>query len=174
MSDWAVLAHILRPRGNKGEVVADGAVANCSQLLELKSLYVFPPGEPVTVDAAWVHDGRLVLKLRGVDSISAAETLRNAEIRVPIEDRPEAGAGEFYFSDLIGCAVVDQNSGAELGVVADCMETSGPILLVVTVRGRTEPVLIPFANAICRIIDVRAKRITVDLPDGLMDLDSSA
>jgi 16S rRNA processing protein RimM len=75
---------------------------------------------------------------------------------------------EYYQSDLIETAVVDV-SGRSLGVVEDLQELGGQALLVVKQPGGEE-LLIPFTHAICKVVDVEGKRITVDLPEGLEDL----
>jgi 16S rRNA processing protein RimM len=111
----------------------------------------------------------LVFKFRGIDSIADAEPLRGAELRIPREHRAPLPEGEYYQSDLVGCEVVDRNSGEKLGVVTGWREYGGPPLLEVNV-GQGEPQLVPFAGAICVGIDVPGRRIVVDLPEGLLDL----
>jgi 16S rRNA processing protein RimM len=122
---------------------------------------------PVEVDSAWEHKGRVILKFRGIDDMSSAEELRGMELRIPLEDRPPAPEEEFYHSDLIGCEVVDQ-SGRSLGHVKGWREYGAAGLL--EVKGEKE-FLVPFAKAICLVIDVARKRIVVDLPEGLEDLE---
>jgi len=110
----------------------------------------------------------MVLKIEGIDTVEAAEVLRGAELRIPKEDRPPAPEGEVYLSDLIGCRIVDQQSGEELGMVADYHEYGGPVLL--EVHGAGKELLIPFVAAICRRVDTAARCIAVVLPEGLKDL----
>jgi 16S rRNA processing protein RimM len=76
--------------------------------------------------------------------------------------------GEYYQSDLIGFEVVKRD-GRRLGRVRDWLEQCGPALL--DVEGEQgEEMLIPFAASICVEIDTRGKRIVVELPEGLEDL----
>jgi 16S rRNA processing protein RimM len=120
------------------------------------------------VEWVWEHRGRPVFKFRGVDSISDAELLQGAEVRIPAEERPELPPGEFYHSDLIGCDVVERQTGQVLGTVRELQEHGGPGLLAVD---RTEgELLVPFARSICTEIDVAGRRIVVDLPEGLKEL----
>jgi 16S rRNA processing protein RimM len=111
----------------------------------------------------------LIFKFRGVDSISAAEALRGAEICVPRVERPPLPAGEYYQTDLVGCQVVDRASGAPLGVVRGWQDYGGAPLLEVERTGG-QPLLIPFARSICLEIDVAGRRIRVELPEGLKEL----
>ena len=111
-----------------------------------------------------MHGDHLIFKFQGVDSISDAEKLAGAEVSIPFEQRAELSDDEVYQSDLIGCQVIDAN-GRSLGVVTDFQETGGTPLLTVG-----DELLIPFAKSICIEIDLEHKRIVVNLPDGLLDL----
>ena len=74
--------------------------------------------------------------------------------------------GEYFQSDLIGCEVVDRRTGESMGRVTAWDEGGGASGLLV-VDGQ---LLIPFARSICVEIDPAAKRIAVELPEGLKDL----
>jgi 16S rRNA processing protein RimM len=120
------------------------------------------------VENTWMHGDHLILKFKGVDTISDAEKLAGAEVAIPFEQRAALAEEEFYQSDLIGCEVSDA-SGRSLGIVEDFQETGGaPLLTVKTPDGRE--LLIPFANSICTKIDLDRKQITVNPPEGLLDL----
>lgn len=125
---------------------------------------LFPGQVERRVESAWDHDGRLVLKLEGVDSISAAEQLRGCEVCVPKQARIPAGEGEYFYSDLVGFELTDFESGEQIGVVDGWSETGGPVLL------EAGEVLVPFAASIIRDIDAAARRIRVTLPEGLREL----
>jgi 16S rRNA processing protein RimM len=116
------------------------------------------------VENTWMHGDHLIFKFQGVDSISDAEKLAGAEVSIPFEQRAELAGDEVYQSDLIGCEVVDA-TGRKLGMVTDFQETGGTPLLTVG-----EDLLIPFAKSICTEIDLEHKRIVVNPPEGLLDL----
>jgi 16S rRNA processing protein RimM len=121
-------------------------------------------GERYTVESVWQHAGRWVFKFRGVETISDAEKLAGCEVRIPKSKRAPLGEGEFYYADLIGCEVIDCKTGESLGLVSDWHEYGGSGVLEV---GK---LLIPFARSICVEINVTARRIEVELPEGLKDL----
>jgi 16S rRNA processing protein RimM len=162
------VAQITRSRGNRGEVSAILFTNQPERLAEMEYVALFGPGFPRgarhTVESVWQHGGRWVLKFRGVDTISDAELLAGAEVRIPKSQRAPLGEGEYYFAELIGCEVVDRKTGESLGRVSDWHEYGGPGVLEV---GK---LLIPFARSICVLIDVTARRIEVELPEGLKDL----
>ena len=119
------------------------------------------------VENTWMHGDHLIFKFQGVDTISDAEKLAGAEVSIPFEQRAQLPDDEIYQSDLIGCEVFDV-TGRSLGVVTDFEETGGPPLLHVG------DLLIPFAKSICTTIDVANRKIVVDLPEGLLDLNVPA
>jgi 16S rRNA processing protein RimM len=166
-----VVAEIIRPRGNRGEVLAKSLTDVPGRLQALKRAEArLASGENVSVEIAdaWQHNGEWVLKFAGVDSISAAERFRGADLWIPAESRGILPEGQFFESDLIGCSLVDATTGTMLGSLGGWQPWGGPALMQVTIEGRE--VLIPFVPAICRDVDLKARVITVELPDGLLDL----
>ncbi|MFN7996614.1 MAG: ribosome maturation factor RimM [Bryobacteraceae bacterium] len=161
---WVTVALLGRARGNRGELTAI-PFGKPERYESLRDVFLFPDGSRHEVESAWFHDNRLILKFRGVDTISDAEALQGCEVRVPQAARFGLEAGEFYESDLIGCEVVERSSGASLGRVLGLQETGGPGVL--EVEGG---LLIPFAREICVAIEPESRRIVVDLPEGLKEL----
>jgi 16S rRNA processing protein RimM len=120
------------------------------------------------VERTWMHGDRLIFKFKGVDTIEDAERLAGAEVSIPMEQRATVPEGEYYQSDLVGCEVAEAG-GRILGTVADWQETGGTPLVKVRTKDDKE-LLIPFAKSIFTKIDVERRRIEVDLPEGLLDL----
>jgi 16S rRNA processing protein RimM len=116
----------------------------------------------------WFHKEMVVLKFRGVDSISDAEALVGCEIQVPRSERAELGANEFYVSDLAGCVVTD--GGREIGRVKDVQFGSGEAPLLV-IEGEKE-LLVPFAAAYIEKIDLERRQVNMKLPEGMLELDA--
>jgi 16S rRNA processing protein RimM len=111
--------------------------------------------------------GHLVLKLRGVNSISEVEGLVGAELAVLEKDLPPVEEGAFYTFHLKGCQVVAAD-GEALGTVTGVLDSGGtPILKV---EGKQGEILIPFAQSFLRKIDLGQRRIEMSLPEGLRDL----
>lgn len=169
--DRVVLAEIARPRGVRGELLAISQTDVPGRFEGLKRAYArLVDGSDVEIEFedAWPYRGDWVLKLAGVDSMNDAQRFRGADIWVPFAERATLPEGEFFQTDLIGCAVVDDATGEELGVVEAWQQFGGPALLAVKVEGRE--VLIPFVEPICRTVDLEARVIRVSLPDGLLEL----
>jgi len=162
--DWVAVALLGRTRGNGGELTAV-AFSKPQRYESLHEVFLFPGGSRRELESAWFHENRLILKFRGVDTISEAEKLVGSEVRVPRSERLPPEPGEYYESDLIGCEVVERDSGRSLGYVV-AFEDAGSSGLLELASG----LLIPFARAICVAIEPEAQRIVVDLPAGLKEL----
>ena len=164
-SEWVTVAVLGRTRGNRGEVTALPLSSKPERYEELKEVFLFGSGERFEVESTWFHQASLVFKFKGIDSISDAERLAGAEVRVPKSQRAALEPGEYFQSDLVGCEVVDRRTGQSYGRVRAWQDGGGSGLLEVE-----DGLLIPFARAICVEIDPGSKRIAVELPEGLKDL----
>lgn len=172
-SQWVAIARLGRAWGNRGELAAIALTSRPERFQQLHEVFLFREEAPVgaggmEVEKVWEHGREWVFKFRGVDTISQAELLERAEVRVPMADRLPIEQGEHYVSDLMGCEVRDRATGELLGAVTGWQDAGGSGLL--EVGGGDEPLLIPFARSLCVEIDTVRKRIVVDLPEGLKDL----
>ena len=169
MDDLVAIAKIVRPRGLRGEVVAEVLTDFPARFEELESVIgVFADGsrKDLKIENSWFQKDRIVFKFAGVDSVETGEELRNTEICIPETDAVELDQGEFFEWQLHDCTVIT-NDGEHLGTVRELMRTGGTENLVVENAGKEY--LIPFAEAICTEVDVENKRIVVELPEGLLD-----
>lgn len=177
-SSFVTVARLGRARGLKGEIFADGWVRKGN--VPLRRVWLQRPdgvllnqGEPFEVISSQPFKGREVLRLAGVDSVAAAEALTGSDVVVPRSERPPLDANEYYLADLAGCGVFDRASGRKLGEVAGWQELGGQVLLEVLPEGSGpgKAALVPFVRSICVEIDPQGRRIVVDPPEGLLDLD---
>lgn len=191
---WVWLARIRRAQGRKGEVLAEVLTDFPEKFAERKRVWLLSDegrdvpagakgfvgsGEPREVELVshWMHKagqtGDVVLHFAGVGSISEAEVLRGLVVAIPREERTALGEDEVYAGDLIGCGLVDISGGAEriVGEIEDVDRDSGPVALLV-VKGSSGEILIPFAKAYLRQIDLEAKRVEMALPVGLVELNA--
>jgi 16S rRNA processing protein RimM len=168
LNDLVAVARIVKPRGTKGELACEVLTDFPERFEGLKEVTaVLPDGgrRELTIDEHWFHQNRLVLKLAGIDSMDDAETLRDTEICVNESEAVELEDGEFFDWQLEGCEVVTVD-GQEIGRITEVMRPGGTEILVV--KGDKE-YLIPFAESICTEVDVEAKKIVIDPPEGLLE-----
>ena len=111
--------------------------------------------------------GRCVAKFHGIDSISDAEKYVGNDVKVPVDSLPAVKEGWFYTFQLKGCRVVTAD-GQYVGVVTDVLESGGNEILKVDCENKET--LIPFAETYMKRIDPDQRRIEVELPEDLRDL----
>lgn len=167
--DLVAIARIARPRGIRGEAVADVLTDFPERFALTESVIaVSPEGRrrELTIESHAFQKGRIVLKFAGIDTPEAAEELRGSEICVPETESVELEEDEYFDWMLAGC-VVRLTDGTELGSVREVMRTGGTEILVVA--GAAKEYLIPFAKEICVAVDTDGHSITVDPPEGLLE-----
>jgi 16S rRNA processing protein RimM len=164
VDDRVSIAHLLRPRGNKGELAALALTIHPERYQQLTKVSI--GDEEFEVERVWYHKDQPVFKLRGVDTISAAERLAGKDVTVAASERFPLPEGEYYFSDLMGCRVVDRATGVLIGEVTGWQEPGGPALLELN-GGK---VLIPLVKALLPEINVAERLIRASLPEGLLEL----
>lgn len=171
---WVAVALLGRPRGIRGEVTALPLSSHPERYESLREVFLFGgraqpafAGEPRQVEFTWNHQGILIFKFHGVDTMTDAERLAGAEVRIPQSERIALEPGEYFESDLLECEVFERG-GASLGRVRSLDEGGGSGVLVLE-----SGLMIPFVRSICVEIDPTARRIVVELPQGLKDLDRS-
>jgi 16S rRNA processing protein RimM len=167
---WLAIARILRPRGRQGEVVAEVLTDFPQRFEKLKRAFVEAPGgppQPVEIADAWWHGERLILRFAGTESIAQAHQLRGRLLLLPHEERIALGPDRYYVADLIGCEACCR--GRRIGEVIGLEPTGGTDLLRVR-PAQGGDILIPFAREICPEIDMVARRIVIEPPEGLLEL----
>lgn len=195
---WVLVARILRPRGNKGEVAAELLTDFPERLTRLQEVFVGHAegkNEPrrMALKSCWLsqnHRGQAVFHFAGVESITEAEKFRGLEVLLPFEQRVTLPLDQYFVADLIGCSVFENPFSPSIVVSSPCSLAEAPSLLG-TVRDVQFPgeefsgtpllevetpngeILIPLAVDICTKIDTVGRRIDVVLPDGLRDLNQS-
>jgi 16S rRNA processing protein RimM len=166
------VARVVKVRGLRGEVVAELLTDFPERFEALTELIgVTPTGarRTLALEDSWLHAGRIVLKFAGYDTPEAARELVGFELAVPEAEAVELEADEFYDWQLVGCRVVTM-AGRELGRVREVLHTgAAPVLIIEDEQHRRREHLIPLAESICPEIDIAAKLIRVDPPEGLIE-----
>jgi 16S rRNA processing protein RimM len=158
--DWnamAVVGRIARAHGIRGQVIVNLETDFPDERFKPGATLFAAPGgtiTPLRLTSVRFQRGRPVIGLQGVETMNDAEQLAGLELRVPIDALAPLPAGTFYHHDLVGCRVVTE-SGQDVGIVERVEGTMGGSRLVVDD---------------CRTIDVAGKRVVIDPPEGLLDL----
>lgn len=173
LDDCYQLGSIGKPHGLKGFVVAFLDVDDLDAYRKVKSVLLEMPAAPGKLVPYEVEklqpqaENRVLLKLRGIERIEEAEPLRNAKLYRPLQELPALEADQFYFHDVIGYTVVDEQLG-ELGTVEAFYELPRQDLLAMRYKG--QEVLIPVVDELVSHADETTRQLHVNLPEGLLDV----
>jgi 16S rRNA processing protein RimM len=168
VKELVAIARVVRPRGLRGEVVADILTDFPERFEGLVGVTGLLNGESLElkIEDHWLQKDRIVLKFAGCNSIDDAERLRGAEICVAEAEAVDLSDDEYFDWQLVGCSVISV-AGETLGIVTGLMRTGGTEIL--SVQGTDKEFLIPFAGSICVEVDIVGKTIRVDPPEGLLE-----
>jgi len=168
--EMALVGRIARPHGLRGQVIVNAETDFPEMRFQPGAdLFIERGGQVQAVRLTTVrfHRQRPVIGIEGVETIDAAGALAGHELRVPRDRLAPLPADAFYRHDLIGCRV-ETGRGETVGTVSDVEGTMGGSRLVIDdPRGE---ILIPLATEICTTIDLDARRIVIEPPDGLLEL----
>jgi 16S rRNA processing protein RimM len=160
-NDYIVIGKIASPYGVKGWVRIFSFTEPRDNILQYQPLFIKQKNgwSKTAIIEGRIHGKTIVAHLDSVDDRDNAEQLKGREIAIQREQLPEARPGEYYWIDLIGCRVINQQ-GIELGIVDHLLETGANDVLVV--RGARER-LIPFVlKEFVKSVDLPNRQIHVD------------
>ena len=166
--DLVLVGRVARAHGNKGQVIVNLDTDFAEERFRVGNvLLIGAEATPRAIREVRFHQGRPVLALEGIETMNDAERLAGLELKAPAGAPGGLPEGTFYHYDLVGCEVRD-TAGHRLGDVTKVEGTMEMSRLVVA--GEKGEILIPMVARICVAIDVRERRIVVDVPEGLIDL----
>jgi 16S rRNA processing protein RimM len=166
----ALVGRVARPHGLRGEVAVNPETDFVEERFRVGAvLWTRPPGgeEALTVAALRVQNGRPIVRFEGFERIEDVERLAGLELRVPESELQPLDPHTYYQHQLVGCVVEGADGGA-VGTVARVEGGAMGSLLVV--EGARGEILVPLSQAICVEVDVAAKKIRIDPPEGLLEL----
>lgn len=125
--------------------------------------------KPVRVTRVWQQGKRFLASLEGVDNRTQAEALKGAGIWIPDSCVP-VDEDEYLWEDLIGCEVCRTDTGELLGTVSSLQNYGAQDILCVQTPADADARgewMLPFTEEIVASIDLDARRIEVNLPEGM-------
>jgi 16S rRNA processing protein RimM len=172
--EFITLARVVKTQGRHGEVAAEMHSDVPGRFAAGMKLFALPKTQDarreLEVEDLWPHKGLVVLKFRGVDSMSDAELLIGSELQVPGAQRADLEPGWNYVSDLIGCAVLDH--AREIGRIEDVQFGAGEAPLLVVADGAGKKLDVPFAEAYLEGVDVAQRQVRMNLPEGMLEVNA--
>jgi len=157
-----IMGRIAAAHGIRGWVKIQPYTEYLDSLLDYRPWWIGQEGGPwreVAVKQCEVHNKTLAAELPDCPDRTAAEKLKGLLIAVPRNSLPQQSSDEFYWSDLIGLAVVNEEK-VQLGTVTNLLETGANQVLCVKRDGGE--ILIPFVASAIKRVDLKNKTIHVD------------
>lgn len=164
------IGQFAKPHGIKGEI---SLVTNSDVLDDAEDPYIICDMDGILVpffveDYRYKTDTVTLVKLEGVDSEPDARQFVNKEVFYSLDAVDEEDlVGDMTWDSFIGYTVTDERHG-ELGKITDVDESTLNVLLSIDYKG--EELLIPAAEELITDADHEARRLTVSLPDGFLDI----
>jgi len=164
-----LVARIIKPHGLAGEVVLESYTDVEGRLEELRTYLLMDQGRMIgklTAESVRFFGGRFAIRFQGISSRTEAEGLRNKELAIPEEEIGKLPSDHYFIHQLVGMSV-QLCDGKTVGTVTDVLQTGGVDLLEID-----KGILVPFAAAICVEVDLQKGQITIDPPEGLLQLNA--
>lgn len=121
----------------------------------------------VVVQSYRNHKNFLLVKFEGIDSAEEAEKLKNLQIKIDSDEVGELEENEFYFHQIIGCEVFDEND-KNLGEIIDILMPGANDVWVIKGENGKE-ILIPYIEDVVKKIDITSKKVNIEVMEGLID-----
>lgn len=158
---WVAMGYIKGVFGIKGWLKIAANTEYTDSLLDYPEWQLRKDGKTLTVsvEAGKAVGDELQVKFDGIDDRDQAFLLRGYTIEIPRSEFAPTEEDEFYWADLVGMTVINQE-GITLGLVKNLMETGANDVLVID--GEYGQKLIPFVSQYVGNVDADNKTITVD------------
>lgn len=171
LDDYYQLGYIVKPHGLQGALQLFLDVDFPEDYQNLESVFLLPSKAgalvPFFVEYINIQDQRTIVKFEEIDTIEQATDLVKAEVYLPLDQLPALEEGQFYYHEIIGFSVHDQQAG-RLGVVKDIYTSNYQDLIAMEYQ--QQEVLIPISDEIVLEVNRADKLIVTNLPDGLLDI----
>lgn len=167
MLEYISIGQIVRTHGIRGDVKVYPLTDNIERFDKVDYVYIEEDSRLVTLNVANVKylKNMVIIKFKGIDDVQSAERLRNKYIKVHRKDAVKLPEDTFLICDLIGHNVYDE-TGEYLGKVADVFQTGSNDVFVV--KSEDKEILIPGLKSIFKEVDMKNKKMIVELPEGLV------
>lgn len=168
-TDHIPIGYVRKAHGIRGDVVVRGLVEDAGErfVVGVTLLTGQTPGKSLDVVARRMIGDDLLLHLRDIDTRNDAEALIGVQFVVARSQRRQLDSDEWWVEDLVGCDVFDKD-GHVVGTVIEVVSGAAQDRLVVETPRNTRAE-IPLVAQLVPHVDVAARQITVDLPEGLVE-----
>ena len=169
MTNYNSIGRLVATFGFNGELVLRHHLGKKTSLKGLETLFIEKQKDellPYFIEAVKIKNNEeLYIKLEGVNSKEAARILVQKQVWLPDEDFQKY-AGKSSPISLLGYHII--NDDTDLGEILEVIEQPHQVLCRISLEGKEA--LIPVHQETLQKIDKKAKKVMVNLPDGLLDI----
>lgn len=164
-----LIGYVLKPQGVRGEIKVSPLSDNPERFHQLDTVQIKINhiDKAYLVESVRIADRFVFLKLNGVNTRDEAADLRGAEILVGKNGLVHPSEDEYFIHDLVGCRVYSEN-GDLIGSLSEVLQLSSNDVWVVINKEKNE-ILIPAIKEVIKQVDVKERKITIHVIEGLLD-----
>lgn len=168
-NDGFFFGKVTKTHGLKGEITIKLDVVNPADFKELRYVLIDQNGTlvPYFIESLKINGDKMFVQLQDVKKMEQAVGFIGRAVFLPNEMMPELDDNDFYYSEIKGYKLVDVKKG-EVGTISDVLEY--PTQAVIQIMRDGKEILIPVHDDIIQKVDKKAKVLTVNAPEGLIDM----
>ncbi len=170
MNAMFTVGRIVNTHGVKGELKVIPTTDEPKRFEKLKSIFVERKTmENYEIQSVRYHKDFVLLKLKGIDDMNAAELLKGSVLKIERKDSLPLKEDEYYICDLFGLKVFTEDE-RYLGELVDIIETGSNDVYVVKKEDREKDLLLPAIKQVIKQVDIEGQKMVVHLLEGLEEL----
>lgn len=163
------IGYLLKPHGLKGEITMSLDEVAPMDMDVLECIFIEQNHQliPYFIEAISTTGSKAYVKLEDVNTLEEAQRICKSSVYLPKAQRAKSARGEFYDDEIIGFEATDETFG-RLGLVTEIIQAGMNKLISVNRDGKE--VLIPVNSPFIKSINKSKKTISLDLPEGFLDI----
>lgn len=168
-SDLYYLGYVVKSIGNKGVLRIQLDTDNPQHYQNLSEVYLVIKDQLVTypIKEISITDDKANVAFKNIDGTEIAKMLQGCSLYLPLSSLPKLKGNKFYFHEVTGFEVYDENHGL-IGIVQTIIDQTSQPILQIDFEGKE--ILIPITDEIVQNVDRKKKRMEINAPDGLIEI----
>jgi 16S rRNA processing protein RimM len=162
--EFLAVGTLIRPHGIKGDLVMNVLTDFPERLRPGRTVYIGEEHQPFQITNARPHGKTLMIKFKEIDVREQAADYRGKVVYVRTENVPRLPTGEYYFHQLLGLTIVDEQ-GQVLGTLESILETRANDVYIVRTPDGSQILLPAVEEEVILGVDLERREIRVRPPE---------
>lgn len=159
-NSYILVGAITSAHGIKGAVKVKSFTADPMNIVSFSKLYAGEQYLPISLKLVGQKGNMLIVKLEGLDDRNKAEELIGTQLYVEKNALPELEQDEFYYIDLVGLQVINNNND-RYGTVTKVEDFGAGAIIEIKEANSEKRILYPFKKSIFPTVDIQNKQMTI-------------